>query len=353
MRVVDIDPQADARWRGYLLEHPLGSIYHHPLWSEVIRQAYGYKVYNLACEDTNGRVRGIAALAYRRGLLRGHRLSALPSESVAGPLADDEEAVAALIGAGLERQRTDTRLELGTTHAGLEQLVDGVVRVAEWPTYVLRLTTPADELRFGNARNHARLKNMVKKATRLGVRVRVAEELNDLRCWYQLYLSTVRDHLAPPQPFRFFRVLWELLRPSGLMRLLLAERHNAGEARIVAGSLFLMSGQTVTYEYNARAREALALGANEAIQWQAIHDVSKAGYTRYDLGTAGSPGLAAFKTKWGAKATPIYLYRFPGSPETNGSSPHGLSTSVALRGLVWGRLPVRATAGLALLRRYA
>src|SRR5262249_56274015 len=105
-----------------------------------------------------------------------------------------------------------------------------------------------------------------------------AETERDLRAWYGLYVDTMRWHVVPPRPYRFFEVAWQLLRPRGLLRLLLAEQHEARQSRLLAGSIFLMFGQTVFYAFNGRRREDLSLEPNDAIQWQAIHDAFRRGF---------------------------------------------------------------------------
>src|SRR2546426_6424369 len=91
LRVVEIDPQTDPRWEALVTTLPNGLIYHHPAWLQVLEEAYGYKPVNLACEDSNGQLRGVLPLFYTRGLFTGRRFSSLPRTPVAGPLACDDQ----------------------------------------------------------------------------------------------------------------------------------------------------------------------------------------------------------------------------------------------------------------------
>ena len=76
--------------------------------------------------------------------------------------------------------------------------------------------------------------------------IRPAETEGELRAWYKLYLDKLCGGTwYPRDPTASSRACWELLRPHGLMRLLLAEQHSAAHCTIVGGSIFLMSGQTV------------------------------------------------------------------------------------------------------------
>ena len=204
-------------------------------------------------------------------------------------------------------------------------------------------------MRFGTSRNHGRIKWAVNKAIKLGVQVRPAETARDLRAWYALYLDTMRAHIVPPRSYRFFETAWEVLQPRGLMRLLLAEQHQAGRRRLLAGSLVLMFGQTVFYAFNGRRREDLSLRPNDVIQWQAIQDACRAGFRWYDFGevTEENQGLAEFKSKWGAEPRRLYRYYYPAPHVSEGSETRDLTAGGRARQVAnaaWRRLPLSVTA---------
>src|SRR5215218_2524190 len=353
--IVEIDFKSDPRWDRFVTDHPDGLVYHHSRWLSALEREYGQAPVALACEGADRQLRGVLPLMYAKGLPFGlggaaaaRRLSSLPRTPVSGPLALDAQATAALLDGALARVHQDqgTRLQIK-----VQRQIDGVpAQLAEAPwrvSYVLRLPSDPEELRFGNSRNHSRIKWAVQKAEREGVRVRHAESVDDLRIWYRLYLDVNRWRAQPARPFRFFEAAWEFLRPIGLMRLLLAERIVDGKRRVLAGSMFVMLGNTVSYAFNARLREGLSLRPNEALQWRAIRDACAEGFRWYDLGEvgAGNVGLAGFKAKWGAEPRQLYRYQYP-SP-SDASSGYGAleadgRVKRALRA-VWRRVPLRAT----------
>jgi hypothetical protein len=347
-RVVEVDPQRDSRWEAFVAAHPDGLIYHHPDWLRVIERAYGHQPVGLACEDAGGQLRGVLPLFRTRGLLTGCRLSSLPHTPVAGPLAHDDQATAALVRAAIERVRREprARLQLKAAQVGLDTLVE---ELAGWPwelTYLLQLPAQPQELRFGNSRNHARIKWAINKAAKLGVVVRPAQTERELQAWYELYLDTMRWHAVPPRPYGFFKIAWDLLRPPGRLRLLLAERPAGRRRTLLAGSIFLMFGQTVFYAFNGRCRAELSHRPNDIIQWRAIQDACQDGFRFYDFGEVEdtNQGLAEYKTKWGAEPRRLYRYYYP--------APHELATGIfksngrarRLASAAWRRLPHRATA---------
>src|SRR5260370_40718101 len=141
LHVVEIDPEADPRWEALVTMLPNGLVYHHPAW-----------------------------------------------------------LLAFLLQAVVERVREEPRacLQLKLFSNPLDGLVEGVVGIPWSTTYRLELPEQPENLRFGNSRNHSRIRWAINKATRLGVEVRPAETERELRAWYELYLHTMRRFAVPP-----------------------------------------------------------------------------------------------------------------------------------------------------------
>jgi CelD/BcsL family acetyltransferase involved in cellulose biosynthesis len=345
-RIIRVDSRIDSRWEAYVAAHPDGLVYHHPRWLEAIAQAYGGEPVTFAYETRDRQLRGILPLLYKRGLLNGDCLSSLPHTPVAGPLASDLIATEALVNAAIEwvSVHRGTRLQLKVLNKGLGETIANLSVVPWEETYQLKLPRSSQRLHFGNSRNHARIKWAVNKACRCGVSVRAAEHESDLREWYQLYLDTMRWHVVPPRPYRFFQNLWEILRPRGLMKLLLAEQNTGDRIVLLAGSMFLMASQTMFYAFNGRRRDALSLRPNDIIQWRAIREACDHGYSRYDFGEVADSdyGLADFKSKWGAEPRRFYRCYFPASRQS--AIPHPDSPVRRHAKKIWRHLPLGATA---------
>ena len=351
LRVRELDPRTDRRWQEFVAGHPEGLIYHHPAWLQVLEHEYGDNLIALACEDGAGNIHGLLPLCRTRGVplrlggaLAGRRLSSLPRTPIGGPLASSAEAAAALVDAAVELVRGDSGLRLELKPPAP---IEGVDSVPWSMSYVLELPVDAAGIRFGSARNHGRIKWAVSKASRAGVRVRVAETEGDLRSWYRLYLEAMRAHAVPPRPRSFFLTAWRALHPRGMLRLLLAERPEGSRLTLLAGSIFLMFGQTVVFAFNGRSSRELAFRPNDAIHWQAIHDACRDGFQRYDLGEVerDQSGLDQFKRKWGAEPRLLHRYYFP---PLDRRSPIDVPPSrrARLRKAVWQRLPLDATEAL-------
>jgi CelD/BcsL family acetyltransferase involved in cellulose biosynthesis len=348
--VIDIDPISDPRWTAFVDGRAGASIYHHAAWFTVLQRSYGYRSAALACQTPDGGLVGILPLLDRRGLLTGRQTASLPHTPVAGPLGVDPDAERALARTAVQRLvgRRRAWLQLKTEARTLDGAVEGLTGSDRDMTYVLRLPDQPDQLRFGNSRNHSRIKWAVGKSQRSDVRIREAENLTDLRRWYGLYLETMRWHAVPPRPYRFFEALWEVLRTKEMMQLLLAERGGGRDAQLLAGSLFLAYGTTVSYAFNGRRRDSLHLRPNDAIHWHAIHEACRRGFRRYDFGEVSSEqhSLAEFKGKWGAEPEQLYRYHYPSAKEIEKGALREDGRIRLLASRVWRRLPLRATAAL-------
>ena len=150
---------------------------------------------------------------------------------------------------------------------------------------------------------------------------------------------------VPARSLRFFRAAWEILGSRGLMRLLLAEQRDEGRNRLLAGSCFLVFGQTVSYAFTGWRRDGRQLRANDLIHWRAIQDACREGYRYYDFGEVvdGQASLAAFKQKWGGEPRRLYRYHDrPADPEWPTREGRGNWLERAGRE-IWKRLPLRAS----------
>ncbi len=353
LRVVEIDPHADPRFEAFVAAHPGALAYHHPAWLRVLDREYHRPGVHLACENSAGELCGVLSLLETRGipLRRGHRssrrLSSLPRTPIGGPLTLDREAAEALVRAAIERTEARPGMLLELKLPGREPgvAVAGVDCVPWRLTYRLELPERPDELRFGNARNHARIAWSVRRAERLGIRLREAETLADVRAWYPLYLQVMRARVVPPRPLRFFEAAWDELAPRGLMRLLLGERRGPGRSRLMSGSLFLTLGHTTVYAFEGRSRDESRFRSTDLVMNGAIRAAAAEGHRVFDLGevAAGQAGLAAFKSKWGS--APELLHRLyyppPARLESGAVKPGG--PVLRLARATWHRTPLGLT----------
>lgn len=353
--VAETNPQTDPRWQAFVAAHPDGSIYHHPAWFQVLEAEYGQKGLYLHCLDAAGQVLGVLPLHYTRGLpfklggpLTGRRLSSLPRTPVAGPLAIDPRATVALLQEAVRRTTLEAgaRLQIKTQGPELDGLVEGVVCKLWRMSYVIDLSpSPQGSFRIADSDNRYTIKKAVNKARRNGLFVRAAETEADLQGWYRLYLDTMRRNGVPARPYRFFEGLWRQMRLKGMMELLLAEQPNAGESRMLAGTIFFKLGRSVCCGYNGSSLRDLSLRPNDLLYWEAINEAYRQGFQYFDFGEVadGNAELARYKTKWGAKPVRLYRYYYPPPHDLKSHAYESDGWVETMRIKVWSRLPLVVT----------
>jgi CelD/BcsL family acetyltransferase involved in cellulose biosynthesis len=355
LRIVEVDFRNDSRWDSFVASHPDGLIYHHSTWLRVLEAENHLSPVTLGCETDDGELSGILALSYTRGMpfrktgsLTGRRLSSLPRTPIAGPLAVDDLTCQTLLRAAIERVRRDptATLQIKVLGRSLDRLSKELVAEPWRPNFLVRLAPDPGDILLGNSkRKRASIMQAVRRAARLGVRVREADTESDLHEWYRLYLHTMRAAPIPPRPYRLFTEMWRTLRPHGFMQLLLGEVNGRNGTKLIAGTLVLRFGSTVVFAFNGRLREYSSLRPGEAIHWKVIEDACRDGFQWYDFGEAEvGGGLAAFKAKWATDTETLYRYYFPPPRERGSTNPDGVAADLVR--VLWQRLPLRTTARL-------
>lgn len=356
LQVAETDPQRDFRWMKFVSAHPEATVYHHPAWLKVLGGEYGQKPAHLACQSKGGDVLAVLPMLVTRGLpfglgggLASRRYSSLPRTPLAGPLSIDPEATTAILRHAIAISQTRHQLQIKPYSADIDCSVDGLVATPWRFTYILELPKRGEgEFRIPDASERAKIKWALKKAKKSGIVVRPAETQRELREWYLTYLETMRRNVIPARSFRFFDRLWTELRPVNMIRILLAECETDRNKKIIAGSVFLMFGNTVSYAFSGMLRSFSGLRANDAIQWMAINSACQEGFQQFDFGEVpdGNIALAQFKTKWGAK--PVRLVRYGTEPLLSMQDEEKTSKEALMVGLkaLWRRLPLTVTAYL-------
>jgi hypothetical protein len=354
--IVEVDPWKDPRWEAFVLGHSDATIYHHPAWLKALESEYRQRSLFLACQDPDGTLQGVFPLMYTRGLplsrgsLTGPRLSSLPRTPLAGPLAANRATLSALVREALRRASVHSvRLQIKSQAEELNDGIEEIARKAWRQSYIVPLAgKPGQPYQIPGSQNRSSIKRSINKAIASGVRTRPAETEGDLRIWYRIYLETMRRNVVPARPYRFFLALWELMRSTEMMRLLLAEQQTATGSRIMGGHLFFTFGSTVTYAFGASHASDFALRPNDIILGQAINDASMAGYKFVDLGEVpeGDDDLARFKSKWGAEPVRLYRYYFPDFPDADPSRDKTGGSAFVLARKIWSRLPLGMTSWL-------
>lgn len=297
-----INPTIFPRWDEMILENRGYAFFHSSAWAKVLQYSYHYTPAYFTL------TRGATLLAMLPvmevdSFLTGRRGVSLTFSDYCEPLIDDETMFPALFG-----QVVDFGRKSGWKHielrGGRKYLSDAPVS-ARYLGHTLDLC--ADE-RDIFARFSSSTRRNIRKATREGVEVRVCTTLRSVLEFYQLHCLTRKRHGVPPQPFYFFRNIYDCIISQHHGIVVLASYR--GED--VAGAIYFHFGNKALYKFAARNDDyedlkASYLTMSAAIKWYSLRGYGSLCFGRTDC---DNEGLRQYKKKWGTTETDIVYYRY-------------------------------------------
>lgn len=287
-RVLEVDPVDDARWLG-LASSRRSDVFHSPRWISVVRDAYGFDIRARIIGDAERAQAGVVLTDIEDFL--SSRTVGLPFSDFCDPLVDGLDEWRALVGDLLHSGRPlKIRTLFDRVTADDPELA--VLGTAAWHRADVTLDPDESWRRLDPGARRA-----IKKARAAGVRVRRGDSLDDMRTFFDLHRG-VRKHKYGllPQPWSFFRLIWERLVEPGAGDLLLAERSGA----ILGGVLFLRWQETCYYKFNASSPDALEYRPNDIVLWEGLIRSHESGLRWLDFGVSDldQPGLVRYKAKY-------------------------------------------------------
>ncbi|UCH65119.1 MAG: GNAT family N-acetyltransferase [Ignavibacterium sp.] len=356
LTVKEANADIDEKWIEFISNNSQATIYHHPLWLKIIEKETGQKVLRLICSDENDNIHGLFPLQNTKGFPFGlggvpgtRRLASLPRTPVGGPLVSNVKATNLLIkkATDIVTNEPDYLLQIKSFDPNINNGVGTLFKYFWREVYIKEIPDFPDEIRYGKSKNHAKIKWAVNKAEQNNVIHRTAQTEDDLKKWYHLYLDTMRLHATPARSYSFFQNLCEILRPEGLMELVLAELEESDKNTVIAGSVLFFYNKTVTHAFSgsSRIRKHIELRPNDLLHWYAILDAQKNSFKYYNFGEVSKDniGLATYKKKWDTERISMYHYYFPNPAQfLEGDLDSGTVGSIKAK--IWQMLPLRITA---------
>lgn len=291
------------RWNKIVEESKEGKIYHLGQWGELLKKVHGQKLVYLEEE------KGVFPLALVRSFIFGNRLVSLPFADYGGPCAIDSPIAERLIArADEEARKLDVDfLEVrapAEKYFNIFEKLGFTKRENDYLSFIVDLN-PELEALWENIGSKNR--NKIKRAENGGVRVKEARDESGLKVFYDIYLKTMKRLGSPPQPYDFFRKIFQIFLPDNIIIILAYINDKA-----IAGGLFFIYKDTVHHAYSCSLKKGFVPGANNLICWQAIRLAKNRGLKLLDLGrTRPGAGNLAFKQGWGGKRiSQPYFYKF-------------------------------------------
>jgi lipid II:glycine glycyltransferase (peptidoglycan interpeptide bridge formation enzyme) len=300
-----IDPTRRPGWDAWVLSTSNYSIFHSSDWAEVLHETYGYRPLYMALTKAETILAAIPCMEIR-SLVTGRRGVSLPFTDYCEPIigrggSDDDVYLLfeQLIAYGKKVGWKSIELRSGASLS--EQTKPSYTCYG----HVLDLSINEEEM--SSAFRDSTVRN-IKKATKEGVTTEIKQSMEAVEEFYRLNCLTRKQHGLPPQPFRFFKKIFEhiLSRDKGMI-VLASYAH-----RCVAGALYLHFGEKALYKYGASDRQYQHLRANNLVLWEAIRWYARQGYRSLCFGRSEpeNDGLLQFKRGWGATERAIHYHKY-------------------------------------------
>lgn len=301
------------QWDQFVNEHSCGHLLQSWGWGEL-KASVGWHPLRLALWDTERQHIVAVAQVLRRGvahvpLWAGH-LAYIPK----GPVLDWShpllfEALFRQLDTELRRQGA-LALWMEPRAASGESITKQLAALQFQPapaiqpvrTILLDLTCDEETLL---ARMKEKWRYNVRLAERKGVRVRVAQTMEDVQTWYRLLQTTSERDRFAIHTLDYYLQVWHSFVPLGQVRLLLAEYNG----QLLAGIFIGLMAKQAIYLYGASSNEQRHLMPNYLLQWEAIRWAKQEGAVEYDFW--GIPetddeheamaGVYRFKRGWGGE----------------------------------------------------
>ncbi len=297
-----INPINYNNWDELLLSTNDYSFFHTSHWARVLHESYGYRPLYFSVIN-NGSLRFSLPLMEIKSRLTGKRGVSLPFTDYCDPIVNEDIHFQDMI---------DYAIEYGE-HAGwkyieirsLRNISENILPSLEYYGHTLELSKDEDliysQLRSSTRRN-------IKKAARDGVEIQMGNSPESMREFYRLNCTTRKMHGIPPQPWNFFRNIYDHVISENHGNVILASYKGV----TIAGAVYFHFGKKVIFKYGASDKRYHHLRPNNLVMWEAIKEYCNRGYKTFCLGRTESEnqGLRQFKNGWGASEKIIKYYRY-------------------------------------------
>jgi hypothetical protein len=148
----------------------------------------------------------------------------------------------------------------------------------------------------------------VRKAERARLKVEFRTDLAAMESYFEMHCQTRRRHGLPPQPFRFFQNIQQILLSAGQGEIGLVFLNEAP----IAGAVYVWHGRRAMYKFGASDSDSRADRPNNLLMWRAMERYEGKGLETLHLGRTSlfHDGLRRFKLGFGAKEEKINFCKF-------------------------------------------
>jgi hypothetical protein len=297
-----VNPKGCPGWDALVMAHPRSSFFHGAAWAKTLQGAYGFRPVYFTASEADGRS-SILPLMEVDSWLTGRRGVALPYTDDCAPLYSEAASMRRLIQSATEFGRT--RGWKSVEWRGGRELFDEAPASLAFFGHSVDLEEDEDRM---FARLESSVRRAIRKAEKGGVTVKVSQRLEAMEVFYSLQCKTRRKHGLPPQPFVFFRNIFDHILSKNLGMIAIA----SCQQRPIAASVYFQLGARAVFKYGASDEAFQHLRGANVVMWEAIKWHARNGVKKLHLGrtSIGNEGLRRFKLGWGATEQKIEYVKY-------------------------------------------
>ena len=297
LRVVVAEKEDKDRWNEFVKVN--GTVFHLFEWGVIFEKIYGYKPLYFAA-ILGKEIKGILP-SFILGKIGGKRIVSIPLADYAGPLATDENIGELLISSLLSHSKN---IKIGSIEINTKDKMKNLPENLNYftPNFTFTLDTNRPFEDVWKDVYHKKVRNMVRKSEKSGIKVVEGDFTAELKDYYDIYVKTMLHLGGFPQTFLLFREICKELQDY--VKLFLAYYEN----KVISGLLVFVFNKRMHIWSNASEQRFLKFGPNNAVYSHAIKWACENGLGCVDFGsTIPNTSHFFFKKRWGGDQRPLYL----------------------------------------------
>ncbi len=297
-----INPLEYSGWDELLLTSEKTSFFHTAAWAKVLVESYKYRPFYFT-DISEGYISTLFPVMEVRSSLTGKRGVSLPFSDYCEPVTADEQ----IYMGSLEQVKAFGKKQ-GWRYLdmrGGKKFLGDITPSLTHYSHMLPLKDDIDET-YSTFKSST--KRNIKKAIKEGVSIRISNSPESIKAFFKLNCMTRKRHGLPPQPWRFFKKIYENIIIIKKGTIVIAEY----KGQIIAGAVFFHFGKSALYKYGASDMACSHLRPNNLVMWEAIKWHIKNNFSTFDFGITetSNEGLLQFKRGWGVQGKKINYYKY-------------------------------------------
>lgn len=319
MNIQILNPIEYPNWDDLLLTNPEASFFHTSAWARILSESYNYTPLYFT-EIENEKLTALIPVMEIKSILTGKRGVSLPFTDLCDPIVQNGNQFNPIL-ENIFRHGKAAGWKYIEFKGG-KGIFHKEPSVSYCYHHTLDLTRNENDI-FSSFKSNTR--RNIRKAIKQGVKIELFNTLESVRSFYRLNCITRKYHGLPPQPFNFFKKIYEhiISRKKGFVVLA------SFKESYVAGAIYFHFGNKVIYKYGASNRSFQHLRANNLIMWESIKWYANNGFKTFSFGKTEpeNKGLLQFKLGWNTKEEIINFYKYDLIKKYFVSKEPGLKTS--------------------------